>query len=169
MRTKSLPHANIFFARANTNSMETQGLHEERNCELLKFIHQNAAMGKSTMSHIADIILPSPFREEVQKQIDAYQNVLTQAEEKLDCYGEEPADISGIFKTMASSMIKMRVKQDTPPRKIARMIIEGSTKGVVEGAEKQNCYQDTDDDVQNLLKVYLDVIDNNIDSMKRYL
>lgn len=141
----------------------------EREVEFLKHLHQAAQMGRDTLEHVNNNIGPGELRTAVEKDIFDYSDVCAQITRKLEERGEQPKSVGKIARTMASMMINIKVNDDTPENEVAKMIIDGTTKGVTESVHKLSEFADIDNDVLNIGYRLLWVEQKNIDEMKRFL
>ena len=126
-------------------------------------------MGRDTLEHVNDNIGPGSLREAVEKDIFDYSDVCAQVTRKLDEKGEKPRSVGKLPRMMASMMLDMKIGDDTPESEVAKMIIDGTTKGVTECTAKISDFADVDDDVRNIGYKLLWVQQKNIDEMRRFL
>lgn len=141
----------------------------EREVEFLKQLHQAAQMGRDTLEHVNNNIGAGQLREAVEKDIFDYSNVCAQVTRKLEARDAEPKSVGKIPQIMASLMIDMKIGDDTADSEIAKMIIDGTTKGVTECTSKLSDFSDIDDDLKNIGYKLLWVQQKNIDEMRRFL
>lgn len=141
----------------------------EREVEFLKQLHQAAQMGRDTLEHVNNNIGPGELREAVEKDIFDYSDVCSQITEKLEEKGEKPKSVSSFPRKMAAWMIDVKIKDDTADSEVAKMIIDGTTKGVTECTSKLSDYADVDNDIKNIGYKLLYVQQKNIDEMRRFL
>ncbi|MBD5131052.1 MAG: hypothetical protein HDT28_00420 [Clostridiales bacterium] len=152
-----------------TDLTKEQQQKNEREVEFLKQLHQAAQMGMDTLEHVNDNIGQGELHDAVQKDIFDYSDVCMQITRKLDEKGEEPKSVSKITRKMAEIMIDVKINEETPDREIAKMIIDGTTKGVTECTSKIAEFSDISDDIKNLGYKFLYVQQKNIDEMRRFL
>ncbi len=141
----------------------------EREIEFMKQLHQAAQMGRDTLEHVNNNIGPGEMRSAIEKDIFDYSDVCAQLKRKLDEREDEPKSVGKLTQFMSSMMIDMKIKDDTPENEIAKMIIDGTTKGVTECTSKLSAYSDVDNDIKNIAYKFLWVQQKNIDEMKRFL
>lgn len=154
----------------NNNDMtKEQRAAREREVEFLKELHQAAQMGRDTLEHVNDNIGPGQLRDAVEKDIFDYSDVCAQVTEKLEEIGETPKSVGKFAKKMAEWMIDVKISDETPETEVAKMIIDGTTKGVTECTTKLSTYADLDDDLKNIGYKFLWVQQKNIDEMRRFL
>ena len=141
----------------------------DREVEFLKQLHQAAQMGRDTLEHVNNNIGPGELREAVEKDIFDYSDVCAQITAKLDERDEHPKPVGAIPRKMAGIMIDMKIKDDTADSEVAKMIIDGTTKGVTECTSKISDFADVDNDIKNIGYKLLYVQQKNIDEMRRFL
>ena len=146
-----------------------QQVKTERETEFLKQLHQAAQMGRDTLEHVNNNIGPGELRSAVEKDIFDYSDVCADITRKLDSLGEKPEPVGKLSKLMSSMMIDFKISDDTPESEVAKMIIDGTTKGVTECTSKLADFSDVDNDVKNIGYKLLWVQQKNIDEMRRFL
>lgn len=141
----------------------------EREVEFLKQLHQAAQMGRDTLEHVNNNIGPGELRKAVEKDIFDYSDVCAQITHKLEDRDKDPKPVGKIPRAMAGMMIDLKIKEDTADSEVAKMIIDGTTKGVTECTSKLSDFADLDNDLKNIGYKLLWVQQKNIDEMKRFL
>ncbi|MDE6401902.1 MAG: hypothetical protein K2L54_04735 [Clostridiales bacterium] len=141
----------------------------EREIEFLKQLHQAAQMGRDTLEHVNGNIGPGELRNAVEKDIFDYSDVCAQITRKLEERDETPKPVGKFPRMMAGMMIDMKINDETPESEVAKMIIDGTTKGVTECTSKISSFADIDNDVKNIGYKLLWVEQKNIDEMRRFL
>lgn len=137
--------------------------------ELLNFLRQNAEMGLNTLKQINGIIEPGELRKTIEKQLLEYKNVFDQCSRKLESIGGDAKNVNQAVKTTAGIMINVKTLTDKSDEKIAKMIIEGSTMGIIEINKKLKAYVDVEDDIKNIGYKLLVIEQKDIDEMKHFL
>lgn len=141
----------------------------ERETEFLKQLHQAAQMGRDALEHVNDNIAPGDLREAVEKDIFDYSDVCAQITAKLEQHGQQPKSVGKIPQIMSGMMIDMKINDETADSEVAKMIIDGTTKGVTECTTKLSEFADISDDIKNVAYKLLWVQQKNIDEMRRFL
>ena len=126
-------------------------------------------MGRDTLEHVNNNIGPGELRTAVEKDIFDYSDVCADITRKLDLLGEKPESVGKLSKIMAGMMIDCKINENTPENEIAKMIIDGTTKGVTECTSHISAYGDIDSDIRNIGYKFLWIQQKNIDEMKRFL
>jgi len=146
-----------------------QEVMRDREVEFLRDLHQAAQMGRDTLEHVNNNIGPGELRKAVEKDIFDYSDVCAQITRKLDERDEQPKSVGKMTKKMAEIMIDFKVNDETAESEVAKMIIDGTTKGVTECTSKLSDYSDIDSDLLNIGYRLLWVEQKNIDEMRRFL
>ena len=151
------------------NLTEEQKVALDREIEFLKQLHQAAQMGRDTLEHVNGNIGPGELRKAVEKDIFDYSDVCAEITRKLDQRDCEPKSVGKLSKMMAGMMIDMKINDETPDSEIAKMIIDGTTKGITECTSKLADFNDIDNDIKNIGYKFLYVQQKNVDEMRRFL
>ena len=153
----------------NTELTKEQQVQRDREVEFLKQLHQAAQMGRDTLEHVNGNIGPGELRTAVEKDIFDYSDVCAQVTRKLEERGEQPKSVGKVARVMAGMMIDFKINDETAESEVAKMIIDGTTKGVTECTAKLSDFADVDNDVKNIGYKLLWVEQKNIDEMRRFL
>ncbi len=153
----------------NEDMNKEQHAMREREIEFLKQLHQAAQMGRDALEHVNCNIGPGELREAVEKDIFDYSDVCAQVTHKLEERDEDPKSVGKFAQKMAGMMIDIKISDETPESEVAKMIIDGTTKGVTECTTKLHDFSDIDDDLVNIGYKLLWVQQKNIDEMRRFL
>ncbi len=137
--------------------------------QLLSFINQNAQMGTETITQLIKITDDIPFRRALETQLTEYQNIVDSAQSLSQKKGVTASDIPGYAKMSSSLMLKINTMKDKTPSNMARMMIQGSTMGVVEITKHRKELPLTDPQTQALAEKLVQTEQKNIEEMKKYL
>ena len=137
--------------------------------QLLSFINQNAQMGTETITQLIKITDDIPFRRALETQLTEYQNIVDSAQSLSQKKGVTASDIPGYAKMSSSLMLKITTMKDKTPSNMARMMIQGSTMGVVEITKHRKELPLTDPQTQALAEKLVQTEQKNIEEMKKYL
>ena len=66
-------------------------------------------------------------------------------------------------------MSEMKTKFDNSDNQIAKMMMEGNNKGIIEVTKIKNEYSKEDAEITLLLEDFLKTLENNLEDMKKYL
>lgn len=139
------------------------------NTELLDYIYQNAQMGTESISHLIKIAEDVDFRRTLEDQLCEYQKVLDEAEEMIQRRGQSAEGVGPMAKISSYIMVELKTFTDKSPSKMAKMMLQGSTMGVLEITKRIKEYQGANKEVLNLAQDLLKTEQHNVDELKKYL
>ncbi len=137
--------------------------------ELLNFIYQNADMGIIGINDIEDKVEDLNFLELIKRQKEEYKKISDECIQIFIKYGKEEKELGAMPKIMSYIMANLKTMTDKSTSNLAKMMIEGSNKGVVEITEKLNCYEGSDEEIKTLGEKLLATEEHNIEDLKPYL
>lgn len=137
--------------------------------ELLNYIYQNAKMGITGINDIQKYIEDIDLKNYVLEQLSDYQKVCNEAIELLIQRGSKEKDINSFAKISSYIMANMKSMTDNSPSNLAKMLIEGSNKGIIEITKHLNEYQNISEEVKSLATNLLNIEEKNLDRLKKFL
>lgn len=139
------------------------------NAELLNFIYQNAEMGVNTMKQILDIVEEGELKEHLRKQLTQYEDIQQEARKMLNGNGYDEKGIGAFDKIKTYLMINMQTMMDAGESHIAKMLITGSTMGIVEATQNLRKYEEAEGDIRKLMDKLLKFEEKNVEKLKEFL
>ena len=121
----------------------------EKDIEFLNYIYQNAKMGIEGIDDIKKHIESDELKKLISRQEKEYEDIADDA--------------------IMHMMVNMQMLKDDSESNIAKLMIEGSNKGVIQITEKLNHYSNVDSKIVKLAKKLLATEEHNIDDLKIYL
>ena len=141
-----------------------------KDVEFLDYVYQNAEMGVNGINQIVDRVEDASLAKLIEEQKEEYEHILEEATEIYKKYGKDEKELGKLTKitsyVMTEMMMMMKKGEDN---KIAKMMIEGSNKGIIEITEKLNHYQNCDKEIKSLSEKLLATEQHNLDELKKYL
>ena len=137
--------------------------------EFLNYIYKNAEMG---IIGILDVITKSSnekFTKLLKSQKEDYEEICKEAKDILKKYGKSNEEIGVMAKMSTKMMAEMSLMKEESDQVIAKMMMEGSNKGVIEITEKINAYNNIDAEIVVLANKLKSTLEKNIDELKKYL
>jgi len=141
----------------------------DENIEFLNYIYQNAQMGIIGIDNIKKEIKDKDFLKLIKEQEKDYQAICNEATKYLNKQDEDEKSIGAMAKMMTLVDAKMKTLTDKSSNNIAKMMIDGTNKGIIEIQEKLNRYTDGDKKIIKLANRLLEVEKKNIEDLKIYL
>ncbi len=103
---------------------------DKQTVNLLNEISKNAEMGKNTTRQLINITKDKSMLHHLQKQLFTYEDLSRKAHAMLAVEGAHAKEQSPMAKMGAKMGIAMKTLTDDSPKKMAEMLIEGSTMGI---------------------------------------
>lgn len=137
--------------------------------EFLNLIYKNAEMGIIGIENIISKVKEEELEKVLIKEKNEYLNICKEAESILKKYGKKDEEISMMAKISTKVMSEMNLLKDNSSKNIAKMMLEGTNKGIIEITEKLNNYDNTDEEIVNLANKLKVIEESNIEELKKYL
>ena len=137
--------------------------------EFLQFIYKNAEMGVIGINDIVSKVKDEKFEKVLNEQKNEYQNICKESEDVLKKYGKHNEEIGIMAKVSSKVMSEISMLKDDSEKNIAKMMVEGTNKGIIEITEKLNLYENMDPEIIVLATKLKNTLEKNIDELKKYL
>ena len=136
---------------------------------LLDEIYKSVTMGSESVSTLIGKTKDASLKCDLATQLEGYQRFENTARQKLTEQNLKPKE-SGFFTKMSADVaLNMTTLVDSSNTKIAEMMINGSTMGVIEITRKVRETPDASEDTKNVAADFIAFEENNINKMKSYL
>ena len=140
-----------------------------KDAEFLNYIYQNAKMGVIGIDNIKDKISDDELKNVIATQKKEYQKIADDASSILNELGLTEKDVSKMAKVSTYVMANLEMLKDDSSSNIAKLMIEGSNKGIIEINKNLNSYNNMNSKIIKLAKKLLATEQHNIDELKIYL
>lgn len=140
-----------------------------KDAEFLNYIYQNAKMGVIGIDNIKDKIFDDELKNIIATQKKEYQKIVDDASNILNELGLTEKDVSKMAKVSTYVMANLEMLKDDSSSNIAKLMIEGSNKGIIEINKNLNSYNNMNSKIIKLAKKLLATEQHNIDELKIYL
>lgn len=137
--------------------------------EFLQYIYKNSEMGVVGIDSIITKVKDTSLEEVLNKQKEEYKRICKEAEDVLKKYGKSNEEISTMAKISTNVMTEMSMLKDNSTNNVAKLMVEGTNKGIIEIVEKLNAYDNTDSEIVVLANKLKELEENNINELKKYL
>ncbi len=142
---------------------------ESMEVEFLNFIYKGADMGVIGIDNVITKVQNEKMEKLLKTEREEYENIKKETENVLKKYGRQTEEVGTMAKMSTKMMSEMEMLKDNSDQTIAKMMMEGSNKGVIEIQEKINNYKVKDAEIIVLANKLKSTIENNIDDLKKYL
>lgn len=141
------------------------------NVEVLNYIYQNAEMGIRSLKDLLAECEEGNFKKLLETQKGRYEEAFNHAGFLMGEVHEIPKDIPKIQGISGDVMIKLKALKDRSPSHFAEMLIQGTTMGIIQLRRTLNNYtaQEIDQKTLDLTRKLLDVEEQSVEELKKYL
>lgn len=146
--------------------MEKKGISE---VDFLNYIYKNAEMGVIGINDVIGKAKSEKFAKLLKAEKEEYLEICNEAENILKKYGKQNEENGMMAKMSSKMMSEMSLMKDDSDETIAKMMMEGSNKGVIAVTEKINAYDNKDAEIVVLANKLKATLEKNIDDLKKYL
>ena len=136
--------------------------------ELLQYVYKTADMGCEGI-HAVEDRAEEKLRTELSRELGEYENIRSQADVLIREKGDEPAGAGMMAKWSADLMSAGQLAMDDSRSRIAEMMIQGTTMGIVKTIRHLRDYEGHDKPVRELTQKLLDTQESNVEKMKDFL
>ena len=146
--------------------MKDHTTHDE---DLLDEVYKSVTMGSDSVSTLIGKTTDASMREALTAQLEGYQNFAATTRTKMLEKNFKVKESSVFTKIPAEVTMNVTTMMDNSNTKIAEMMINGSTMGIIELTRKIRRTPEASDDC---VKIATDVVafeENNVSKMKTYL
>ena len=137
--------------------------------ELLSSVVKTAQMGQTGIRSVLDTSMRPSLRKALESQLREYDSIETEAHTIASQRGWELKELDPGVRMMTDMMTRMRLHGRNTDSKIADMMIQGNTRGMVKGLKNLHQFPSSDSQVQMVSQKLLDCETANIRQMQGYL
>ena len=142
---------------------------KDSNANLLNMIYQNSKMGIEAIDYILPKITNNNFKKDLAAQMAGYLNFINRASSKLQDLNRHPHDLSFLTKIPPGVMLKLKICVDNSESHIAEMMIEGSTRGLIEAQRIFNRCKNLDCEISQMGCEIIYFEQKSINKLRNYL
>ena len=137
--------------------------------EILSSLLKTTQMGQIGIRSVLDTSKRPALRKALESQLQEYDSFETEAHTIASQRGWELEELDPGVRMMTDMMTRMRLHGRNTDSKIAGMMIQGNTKGMIKGLKNIHQFANQDSQVQILSQKLLDCETANIRQMQGYL
>lgn len=146
-----------------------QNTQADRNTEFLNKIYKNSVTGSESISFLKEKVEDRNLLNDLQYQHMEYQNIQNRASTELSKLGEVPKEQTPFAQMGMWSGIQMNTMLDRSPDKIAEMMIQGSTMGIIDMVRTIKQFPDVPQASKQIGEDLIKLEENSMQKMKQYL
>ncbi len=140
-----------------------------QDTQMLQQICKSTQMGQSGIRSVMDSAKEPAMKQALASQLREYDAIHHQADRLLRDRGESAQQIPAMVLSFSRMGAQVRLARDSTSSKIAEMMIEGNTKGMVKSMRQNRALHALDPKVSSLSNRLLQTELANIEQMKPFL
>lgn len=137
--------------------------------EVLTSILKTTQMGQTGIRSVLDRAMGSDMRQALNSQLREYDSIETEARTMAIQRGWDLEDLDPALRFMSDMTARMRLNGRNTDSKIAGMMIQGNTQGMIKGLKTIHQFSSEDEPIKTLSQKLLDCENANIRQMQRFL
>lgn len=137
--------------------------------EILLKLYQNVEMGIVGIESIEEKIESRSLAKLILNQKKEYEKIKEKLVSLCSKYNVEDKELGAFVKLSSDVMVTMKTLIDKSEHTIAKMMMEGTNKGLIQLEELLNNYQGKDEKIIQLIQETIDLEHQNNEELKIYL
>lgn len=137
--------------------------------EILSSVLKTTQMGQVGIRSVLDTSMRSSLRKALEDQLHEYDSIETEAHTIASQRGWDLPELDPGVRFLADMMTRMKLTGSNTDSKIAGMMIQGNTRGMIKGMKNQHQFFGKDTQVTTLNQRLLDCEHANIQQMHPFL
>ena len=137
--------------------------------EVIVKLYQNVDMGVVGIESIEDKIKTRALAKTVLNQKEEYQNLKQELLSFCKDYNVQEKELGTMAKLSSGMMSNMKLMMDKSDNHIAKMMMEGTNKGLISLEELKNNYDGKDEKLIAMIEKIIKVEQQNNEDLKIYL
>lgn len=136
---------------------------------MLSSILKTTQMGQTGIRAVMDHAVRADLRNALQSQLKEYDAIETEAHALAAARGWELEELDPAVKAMSRLWSRMNLSYGQADSKIAAMMIQGNTRGMIKGLKNRHHTKNPDTGILNLSRKLQDTEEANIRQMQGYV
>jgi len=137
--------------------------------EILSSVLKTTQMGQVGIRCVLDKTVRSGLQNALESQLNEYDTIESEAHSLATTRGWELPELNPSIRFMAEMMTRAKLKYGNTDSKIAGMMIQGNTRGMITGLKNLHQYSSRDEQIKSLSQKLLDCEQENIRQMQPFL
>ena len=137
--------------------------------EILSSVLKTTQMGQVGIRSVLDTSMRPGLRKALESQLREYDSIETEAHSIASQRGWELEELDPAVRMMSNMMTRVKLRGRNTDSKIAGMMIQGNTRGMIKGLKNIHQFPDADGQISTLSQKLLDCESANIRQMQGYL
>ena len=142
---------------------------DENEVNVMDEINKGACMGMDAIHFVLDKVEDDSLHKILDEQYNKYKSISDKICKIYPEYSKkEPHETNTINKVMTWYGIEMKTLTDHTSSKIAELMLQGTNMGIIEGRRLLN-HKSTDDEIHSIVQEYVDMQEDAVEKLKRFL
>ena len=137
--------------------------------DILSSILKTTQMGQIGIRSVLDTTMRPTLRKALESQLQEYDTIESEAHSIASSRGWEVTELDPVVRKMADMTTRMKLTGGNSDSKIAGMMIQGNTRGMIKGLKNLHQFNKQDLQVRTLSQRLLDCENANIRQMQSFL
>ena len=137
--------------------------------EILSSILKTTQMGQIGIRSVLNAPLQARLKDALRSKLREYHIIEQEGLELASAKGLVLKELNPAIKHMSNMMTKAKLSYGDPSSKVAAMMIQGNTKGIIKGYKNLNQFAVPDERIVALSRKLLDCEKENIQQMQGFL
>lgn len=137
--------------------------------EVLSSALKTTQMGQIGIRSVLDTTMKPQLRQALEDQLKEYDSIETEAHTIAFQRGWEVPELDPAVRFMADRVTRMKLMGKRSDSRIAAMMIQGNTRGMIKGLKNVHHMKQPDQRVETLTQKLLDCETANIRQMQQFL
>ena len=137
--------------------------------QILSSVLKTTQMGQIAIRSVLDTRMRPGLRRALEQQLREYDQIETEAHTLAAQRGWELKDLDPAVRMMSNMVTRMKLSAGGTESKIADMMIQGNTKGMIKGLRNMHQFPREDSRITALSQKLLDTETANIRQMQAFL
>ena len=139
------------------------------NVHVLNEIHEGLVTNLTSISNVSNNVSDNDFRKVLSTQYDEYNTFLNKVNYEFSKIGQNPKDIPIATKIMNYMNDKINSMSDKSTSNISKLLIRGTSMGILTGKKLLKENQNLSFEVKNLLEDFITKQENDVETLKEWL
>lgn len=141
----------------------------KNSAQMLSSILKTTQMGQVGIRSVLDNSMRPGLRKALESQLREYDSIETEAHAIATRRGWELQELDPAVRFLADRMTRIKLSRKNTDSRIADMMIQGNTKGMIKGIKNQHQFTENDAMVNTLSQKLIDCETANIRQMQSFL
>ena len=137
--------------------------------EMLSSILKTTQMGQIGIRSVLDTSMRPGLRKALESQLQEYDIIENEAHAIASQRGWEVKELDPSIRIMSNMMARAKLSHGNADSKIAGMMIQGNTRGVIKSLKNAHQFNKQDEQISNLTQRLIDCETANIRQMHPFL